>query len=67
MTRAIARRTARAFLVEAPRLLFPFARSVIANTTREGCFMPLLLRPIDFNALLVQQQAARAAGGTAVA
>jgi preprotein translocase subunit SecB len=58
---------AQALLVEAPRLLFPFARSVIANTTREGGFMPLLLRPIDFNALLVQQQAARAAGGTAVA
>ena len=58
---------AQALLVEAPRLLFPFARSVIANTTREGGFMPLLLRPIDFNVLLVQQQAARAAGGTAVA
>ncbi len=60
---------AQALLVEAPSLLFPFARAVIANATREGGFMPLLMRPIDFKALLVQQQqaVARAAGGTTVA
>lgn len=53
-------------LVETPRLLFPFARSIIANATRDGGFMPLLLRPIDFAELLRQQQE-RAAGQTAVA
>jgi preprotein translocase subunit SecB len=34
---------------EAPRLLFPFARAIIANCTREGGFPPVLLQPIDFN------------------
>ncbi len=57
---------ARILLVETPRLLFPFARSIIANATREGGFMPLLLRPIDFADLLRQQQD-RAKGQTAVA
>ena len=47
---------ARILLVETPRLLFPFARAVVANATREGGFMPLLLRPIDFADLLRQQQ-----------
>jgi preprotein translocase subunit SecB len=51
---------ARVLLVETPRLLFPFARAVVANATREGGFMPLLLRPIDFTELLRQQQAAAA-------
>ncbi len=53
-------------LVETPRILFPFARAIIANATREGGFMPLLLRPIDFADLLRQQQE-RAQGQTAVA
>ena len=35
-------------LVEAPRLLFPFARAVIASATRDGGFPPLLIQPIDF-------------------
>lgn len=38
-------------LVECPRLLFPFARNVLAETTREGGFPPVLLQPIDFVAL----------------
>lgn len=33
---------------EAPRLLFPFARQIIANCTRDGGFPPVLLQPIDF-------------------
>lgn len=37
-----------ACLVECPRLLFPFARRVIADATREGGFPPLYLDPIDF-------------------
>lgn len=47
-------------LVECPRLLFPFARHVLANTTREGGFLPLMLGPIDFVAMYqrhAQQQA----------
>jgi preprotein translocase subunit SecB len=35
-------------LVETPRLLFPFARNIIAETTRDGGFPPLLINPIDF-------------------
>jgi preprotein translocase subunit SecB len=34
---------------EAPRLLFPFARQIIASSTRDGGFPPVLLQPIDFN------------------
>ena len=40
-----------ALLVECPRLIFPFARRVVADVTRDGGFPPLLLAPIDFLAL----------------
>jgi preprotein translocase subunit SecB len=40
---------------EAPRLLFPFARRIVADVTRDGNFMPLLLDPIDFGAMYLQQ------------
>jgi preprotein translocase subunit SecB len=39
-------------LVEAPRLMFPFARNIIAETTRDGGFPPLMINPIDFGELL---------------
>jgi len=39
-------------LVETPRLLFPFARNIIADATRDGGFPPLLVNPIDFSELL---------------
>ena len=42
---------------EAPRLLFPFARRVLADAVQDGGFPPLMLDPIDFGALYVQQQA----------
>lgn len=42
---------------EAPRLLFPFARRILADAVQDGGFPPLLLDPIDFGALYVQQQA----------
>ena len=42
-------------LIETPRLLFPFARAVIANTTREAGFPPLNVSPVDFVALYRQQ------------
>ncbi|MBF0251556.1 MAG: protein-export chaperone SecB [Alphaproteobacteria bacterium] len=35
-------------LVECPRLLFPYARNIISDTTRDGGFVPLQLQPIDF-------------------
>jgi preprotein translocase subunit SecB len=54
-------------LVEAPRLLFPFARSIVANAVRDGGFPPLLINPIDFAALYQQrsEQMTRGQAGTA--
>ena len=56
---------------EGPRILFPFARRVIADATRDAGFAPLLLDPIDFQALYAQQlerkRAEEAAGGGEVA
>lgn len=43
-------------LIECPRLLFPFARRVVADATRDGGFPPLLLEPIDFAVLYMQSQ-----------
>lgn len=47
-------------LAEGPRLIFPFARRVLADAVRDGGFPPLLLDPIDFGALYMQQAAANA-------
>jgi preprotein translocase subunit SecB len=53
-----------AFLfAEAPRILFPFARRVIADATRDAGFTPVMLDPIDFTALYMQQLAAQAEAG----
>lgn len=54
-----------AFLfAEAPRILFPFARRIIADAVRDAAFPPMLMEPIDFNGLYVQQlQAQREQGG----
>lgn len=52
-------------LVEAPRLLFPFARQVVASSIQDAGFPPLMLDPIDFAAIYMaqleaqQQQAAQ--------
>ncbi len=46
---------------EAPRILFPFARRVIADAVRDAGFTPLLLDPIDFNGLYIQQLQAKRA------
>ncbi|QLC24426.1 protein-export chaperone SecB [Parasphingopyxis algicola] len=51
-------------LVEAPRILFPFARRILADTVRDGNFPPLMLEPIDFAALYMQQKAQMAQGGS---
>jgi preprotein translocase subunit SecB len=48
-------------LVETPRLMFPFARNIIAETTRDGGFPPLMINPIDFSELLRRNTAAQAA------
>ncbi len=50
-------------LAEAPRLLFPFARRVLADAVRDGGFAPLMLEPIDFGALYMQQAEAAGAMG----
>ena len=44
-------------MIECPRLLFPFAREIMANAVRNGGFPPLLLDPIDFVALYQQRAA----------
>jgi preprotein translocase subunit SecB len=50
-------------LVECPRLLFPFARNILADVTRDGGFPPVLLAPIDFVALWQSRRGNAAAGG----
>jgi preprotein translocase subunit SecB len=49
-------------LGEAPRLLFPFARRVLADAVRDGGFPPLMLEPIDFAGIYIQQRAANEVG-----
>ena len=50
-------------LIEAPRLLFPFARQIISESVQNMGFPPLLLEPIDFAAAYVAQvQAAQQQG-----
>jgi preprotein translocase subunit SecB len=50
-------------LIECPRLLFPFARQILADATRQGGFPPLMIDPVDFAALyrhnLAQQSQAQ--------
>lgn len=51
-------------MIECPRLLFPFARQIIADAIRNGGFPPLLIDPIDFVALFRQRIAeAQQSGG----
>ena len=52
-------------MIECPRLLFPFARQIVADCVRNGGFPPLFIDPIDFAALyrqrLTEQQQANPA------
>ncbi len=48
-------------LIECPRMLFPFARRIIADTTRDGGYAPLMLDPVDFVALYRREISRRAA------
>jgi preprotein translocase subunit SecB len=53
-----------AILIECPRMLFPFARQILADATRNGGFPPLMLDPIDFAGMYqkrIQQQPAASA------
>lgn len=53
-------------LVETPRLMFPFARNIVAATTRDGGFPPLMINPIDFGELLRRNAAANPPSGQPV-
>ena len=53
-------------LIECPRLLFPFAREIIATAVRNGGFPPLLLDPVDFVSLYRQKMAQTQAAAPAV-
>ena len=53
--------------IECPRLLFPFARQIIADATRNGGFPPLMLDPVDFVGLYRQNMARQAMSGLLVA
>lgn len=44
-------------LIDCPFLLFPYARRVISDVTRDGGFPPLMLEPIDFHSLYLQGRA----------
>jgi preprotein translocase subunit SecB len=54
-------------LIECPRLIFPFARQILANATRDGGFPPLYLDPVDFAQLYRQRMTENPqAGGPAL-
>ena len=48
-------------LIEAPRLIFPFARAIVAGVTRDSGFQPLMINPIDFVELYRQRMIAHGA------
>ena len=58
-----ARRTpcSRILLIQAPHMLFPFVRRIVADVVRDGGMPPLMIEPIDFVALY-QARVAQAAG-----
>ncbi len=49
-------------MIECPRLLFPFAREIVATAVRDGGFPPLMLDPVDFVGLYRQNMERQAAG-----
>ncbi len=53
-------------MIEGPRLMFPFARELVADVTRNGGFPPLLINPIDFASMYQQNiKAVSEKGGNA--
>jgi len=51
-------------MVEVPRHLFPFARAILADDTRDGGFPPLMMSPIDFAQLYLSRRAQAQASGS---
>jgi preprotein translocase subunit SecB len=51
-------------MIEGPRLLFPFARQIVAESVRSGGYPPLYVDPIDFQGLYMQRLAAATASAT---
>jgi preprotein translocase subunit SecB len=57
----VAQETLHAFvMIECPRMLFPFARQIVADTVRNGGFPPLMIDPVDFVSLYRQRMAKQA-------
>ncbi len=54
-----------AVLIECPRMLFPFARQILSDATRNGGFPPLMLDPIDFAGMYQKRMTAAQAQATA--
>ena len=54
-------------MIECPRLLFPFAREIIATAVRNGGFPPLMLDPVDFVGLYRQNMERQMAAQQAAA
>jgi len=54
-------------LIEGARLLFPFARNIVADVSRDGGFPPLLINPIDFSQLYRDQHLAEGSTNGVVA
>jgi len=52
-------------MIECPRLLFPFAREIVATSVRDGGFPPLMLDPVDFVGLYHQNMQRQAAAAQA--
>jgi len=52
--------------IECPRILFPFARQIVADCTRNGGFPPLMIDPIDFAQMFQQRVAQEQAKGQPV-
>lgn len=48
-------------MIECPRMLFPFARQIVSEATRNGGFPPLLIDPVDFSQLYRQSLARKGA------
>ena len=43
----------RLLVVDCPTLMFPFARNIVAEVTRDGGYPPILMQTIDFNAIIL--------------
>ena len=42
-------------LIETPKIMFPFARQILADLTSNGGYPPLLLNPIDFQSMYMER------------